>query len=131
MIAGCGIDTEELIRFGKYLEFFPSSPFVKMVLSENEIENYLTNNPANCFPLSFCCKEAFFKALGESWTTAPVDWKEIQLLFKGDPSQKNYKINLSGHAKKLYEEKGSPGIVSDYLATEAYVSFEIVLYDDK
>ena len=51
------------------------------------------------FALSFSCKEAFFKALGVSWTNSNIFWKDIELLFDG-PEIEDYSVELSEYAKE-------------------------------
>lgn len=127
MLAGCGVDTEEWQRFEKHLTNFPHAPFVKMVLSPAERENYLQFSPALCLPISFCCKEAAFKAFGYSWTNSPIQWQDIHLIFHAHPHAKDYSIRFSGYAEQLYNTSYVQGLQSDYHLTADYISFEILL----
>ncbi len=130
MVAGCGVDTEEWQRFEKHLRHFPHSPFVKMVLSPAERENY-QNYPAElCLPISFCCKEAAFKALGSSWTNSPIQWQDIHLLFHAHPHKKDYSIKFSGHARHIYNALQAQNLQSDYHLAAHYITFEILLLHD-
>jgi len=128
MIVGCGIDTEELSRFDKHLADVENSGFVKLVFTEREIENYKSNF-GQFIPLGFCCKEAVFKAVGDSWTTSPVHWQDIELLFKS-VSQSTYEIKISGHAKKILERLGNPTIVSEFNMSPESVTFHVILINE-
>lgn len=130
MISGCGVDVEELNRFKKHLCNFSVSPFVNLVLSKEEIENFLLFSPDICLPIAFCCKEAMFKALGESSPEYPVDWKDIQIFFADYPQLKKYKITLSGIAKHIYSNLKRPHIQSNYYLFDDYIVFEVILYND-
>ena len=81
-VIGCGIDIEELNRFTKHISDSKNiRSFANLVFSETEIETNLQLSPEYTFPLGFSCKEAFFKALGVSWTNSKISWKDIELLF--------------------------------------------------
>ncbi len=127
MLAGCGIDIEEFSRFQKHLQDFSNSSFVKLVLSLVEMENFQKFDPSICFPIAFSCKEAFFKAFGDSWFTSSIDWKDIQIIFHDFPKEKKYEIHLSGHAEKMYQSIKSPEIISDFDIFPEYVIFEVIL----
>lgn len=128
MVFGCGIDTEELFRFRKYTQAFPVSPFVHMVLSEEEIANYLQYDSDICLSLAFTCKEAVFKALGNSWTNSPIDWKEIRLLFHQKPENHHYDIKLHGYARQLLEQFPSSTLESQYTIHVMHVTFKIIIH---
>lgn len=130
MISGCGIDTEERYRFEKHIREINSSDFISTVFSAAEIENFTQNDSFLAVPLAFCCKEAIFKALGNSWTTSSIDWKDIEIFFLENPSKKNYKIHLRGTAEEMLKEKGNPRIISDYEFNKDFVSFEIILFNE-
>jgi phosphopantetheine--protein transferase-like protein len=127
-VLGCGIDLEELYRFDKAMLTLKNiTGFVRMVYSSDEIENNLNIQPQYTFPLCFSCKEAFFKALGVSWTNSPIGWKEIEVLFKDKDDLRNYSIRLSGYADELYRSKNCRRIDSDIECNNKYVIFQIVL----
>lgn len=127
MVVACGIDIEELNRFDKHLAHFPQSLFVSHVLSEAEILNYLQFNPAHCLPLAFCCKEAVFKALGNTWTTSPIDWKDIELLFHDFPEVKDFEIRLSEYARGMMTSLGANQMISSYNIHSDHLVFEVIL----
>jgi len=127
MVAGCGIDTEEVVRFEKHLAAPLQSTFIKTILSEKEFDNYISYGLNICLPLAFSCKEAMFKALGESWTTSPMEWKDIELIFNEHPSEKKYHISLKNHAQKLFNNIKATKILSDYCMEDSYITFKIIL----
>ena len=98
MVVGCGIDTEEKSRFSKHISDFKSSEFISMVFTESEKENFLVYGPELCVPIAFSFKEAMFKALGNSWTTSALDWKDMEIKFQSNPEDKNYELFFSGVA---------------------------------
>ena len=78
------------------------------------------------FALSFSCKEAFFKALGVSWTNSIISWKDIELLFSG-PGFDSYKVHLHGYAKELLlKNKAGIGEIS-FDFNDEFVLFQVVL----
>ena len=90
----CGIDIEDKKRFVKYNNNFPLK---NEIFTGREIINYTKSGNSNMFPISFCCKEAFFKALGQSWTNSDILWKDIELFFFNN--LENYKIKISGKSQ--------------------------------
>jgi len=130
MICGCGIDVEELVRFRGHTKSFPDGSFVQIVLSQEEIQNFSIYDSPLCLPLAFSCKEAMFKALGMSWTTGQIDWKDIRLFFDAHPDLKQFHISFSGYAKQLYEQMGKPEIESTYEIHDDHIVFEIVLNNE-
>lgn len=130
MITGCGIDTEERYRFNKHIDNINDSDFISTVFSETEIESFKHFNPSLCTPIAFCCKEAIFKALGNSWTTSALSWKDIEIIFEDIPEKKKYKINLTGEAKSMLKEKNNSRIISDYDYNDDYITFEIILINE-
>jgi len=131
MISGCGVDVEEFNRFTKHLHNFSVSPFVNLVLTKEEIENFLLYSPDICLPIAFCFKEAMFKALGESWTEYPVDWKDIQIFFSDYPQHKKYEIKLSGFANQIYSNLKLSHIHCNYSLFDDFIVFEVILYNDR
>jgi len=125
MIVGCGIDIEERERFTKHLVGIHNSEFIKFVYTPDEISNYKSNYQF-FIPISFCCKEAFFKAIGNSWTTSPVCWHDIELLFNHSQDSK-YEIKLSGFANQIYKDLNCPRILSEYHIDNEKASFEVIL----
>ncbi len=128
MIVGCGIDTEEVNRFDKHLADIEKSGFVKLVFTKREIENF-GRNYRTFIPVGFCCKEAVFKAIGDSWTTSPVHWQDIELLFSSG-SLDNYEIKISGHTKKIFNDLNNPEIVPEFDITTDNVTFHVILINE-
>ncbi len=128
MVVGCGIDTEERSRFDKYLDDISNSGFVKMIYTNREIVNYRSNY-RKFIPISFCCKEAVFKALGDSWMTSPVQWKEIELIFDSKNSD-NHKIVMSGSAKKIFDKLNCTKIISDFKIDSESVTFYVIFLSE-
>jgi phosphopantetheine--protein transferase-like protein len=127
-ILGCGIDIEELIRFEtKIPTRTNNTSFSQMVYTPSEISCNLDICPGYTFPLCFSCKEAFFKALGVSWTNSKISWLDIELLFQNENNLHEYSIRLNGFAKELYREKKCHAIESYLEYTNTYVIFQVVL----
>lgn len=128
MLIGCGIDIEEINRFSKYFaNKDDSEAFFNFVYSEEELKNYRKYSAEICLPLSFTCKEAFFKALGISWNNSPIDWKDIQLHFNGPVDTNKPVIKTFGYAKKILNQKKVNKIDFDFTINENYSYFEIIL----
>lgn len=127
-VIGCGIDIEELNRFSRHLSgSVKIPPFARIVFTEKEIETNLKNSPELTFPLGFSCKEAFFKALGVSWTNSKLSWKNIELLFVNKENIKDYSIILNGYAKELIDKKNCTDIQSSFEYTDTYIVFKVIL----
>ncbi len=125
MIVGCGIDTEEISRFDKYIADIEVSGFVKFVFTDREIENYRSNY-RQYMPLGFCCKEAVFKAIENSWTTSDVHWQDIELLINPG-SFSDYEIKIGGHTKKIFDDLGQPDIISGFDISDEKATFYVIL----
>ena len=123
-VFGCGIDIEELIRFDKFLANDDYS-LIEDICTKREFDN-LCKDKRTRFALSFSCKEAFFKALGVSWTNSSISWRDIELLFAG-PDFNDYHVQLSGHARDmLLKNNARIGEMSfDY--NDEFVMFQVVL----
>jgi phosphopantetheine--protein transferase-like protein len=127
-ILGCGIDIEELSRFSRLIPNSGAVPgFSKMVFTDREIENHLRIRPEVTFPLSFSCKEAFFKAFGMSWSNSAISWKDIELFFNDENDLNNYSINFQGYALDLSNE-GSFWFETSFEINEDHVVFQVVLF---
>jgi len=127
-VLGCGIDIEELIRFETNIPTRTNiTGFAQMVYTPAEIAYNLDIYPGFTFPLCFSCKEAFFKALGVSWTNSKISWKDIELLFENKNNLHDYSIRLNGFAEELYHEKKCCSIESYLEYTSTYVIFQVIL----
>lgn len=123
-VFGCGIDVEELSRFDKYITNNDYS-LMEDICTERELTNVEGGKRVR-FALSFSCKEAFFKALGSSWTNSSISWKDIELLFNG-PEFDSYNVHLHGYAKELLaRNKAAIGEMS-FDFSEEFVLFQVVL----
>jgi phosphopantetheine--protein transferase-like protein len=123
-VFGCGIDVEELSRFDKYIRNNDYS-LMEDIFTERELTS-VDGDKRVRFALSFSCKEAFFKALGVSWTNSIISWKDIELLFSG-PGFDNYKVHLQDHAKNiLIKNKARIGEIS-FDFNDDFVLFQVVL----
>jgi len=100
MIFDVGVDIEEHQRFLKYLDS-EKSKYLLSVYSQKEIDNYQKFKSHLCFAIGFSCKEAFFKAFGETWANSPMQWTDIEIFFKSNPTHKNAEVIFSGYAKTL------------------------------
>ena len=127
-VLGCGIDIEELIRFDSKIPSGRNLPgFAQLVYTPFEIESYSKINSEYTFPLSFSCKEAFFKALGVSWTNSYITWKDIELVFHDENNLNDHSIRLSGYAEELFNEKKCRCYKSEFELTDRYIIFQVVL----
>ena len=127
-VLGCGIDIEELIRFDSKVPSGRNLPgFAQLVYSPLEIESYSKIKSEYTFPLSFSCKEAFFKALGVSWTNSYITWKDIELVFHDGNNLNDYSIKLSGYAEELFIEKKCRSYQSEFKLADSYIIFQVVL----
>lgn len=65
-LIGCGIDSEKIERFAKYIEKKNPLPHV---FSKREVAHIHTlEDKALGFCASFCCKEAFYKAVDQPFS---------------------------------------------------------------
>jgi phosphopantetheine--protein transferase-like protein len=127
-VIGCGIDIEDPKRFETKIPTpVNTSGFAQLVYTSSEITHNLNINPNVTFALCFSCKEAFFKALGVSWTNSKISWKDIELLFVNENNLNDYSIRLNGYAGKLFREKKCSSIESHLEYTDKYVVFQVVL----
>jgi phosphopantetheinyl transferase (holo-ACP synthase) len=94
-VRACGIDCEKIGRFAKWAGPAGDRP-PAFVFSEGEI-GYVRTLPDPSFGLcaSFCCKEAVYKALGESY-----DFPECELLF--DPARETSEVRLSNEVRSKF-----------------------------
>ncbi|MCG8698811.1 MAG: 4'-phosphopantetheinyl transferase superfamily protein, partial [Bacteroidales bacterium] len=92
-------------------------------------EQYYQLNPHRCFPLSFCCKEAVFKALGDSCFTSSIDWKDIRLVFDSE-DLKNAHVELSGVAKEVFESLNGNQLEIDYSIMGNHAMFQVFIHGD-
>jgi phosphopantetheine--protein transferase-like protein len=127
-IVGCGIDIEDLARLKKHIPL-NSEPtqFVRMIFTPAEIENHIKTAPAICFPAGFSCKEAIFKAFGQSWTNSPIGWKDIEIIFSDKDNLNDYRVILNNYALQLFVEKKIKKIESCFEVTDHYLVFEAIL----
>ena len=126
-VFGCGIDIEELARFDKYIENKDYS-LMEDICTKHEFNN-LCNDGGDKrvrFALSFSCKEAFFKALGISWTNSRIFWKDIELLFSG-PEFDTYSVRLSEYAKETLVKNNAKIEEVSFDYNEEIVIFQVVL----
>jgi len=123
-VFGCGIDIEELSRFDKHINDI--DPFLmEDICTRRELNNPWGDRKVR-LALSFSCKEAFFKALGVSWTNSNISWKDIELLFSG-PEFDRHKVHLHDHAKNiLIKNKARIGEIS-FDFNDEFVLFQVVL----
>ena len=128
-IVGCGIDIEELDRFKKHIPTHPDvSDFINLVYSDAEIAANRAIQPHLTFPLAFCCKEAFFKALGVSWINSPISWKDIGIIFKGSSDLRQYEVRLSGYALELFNRMNCRKFETKLDYNDVFVTFEVILF---
>ncbi len=123
MLFGAGIDIEEHGRFLKYKNK-DTDLRNNLIFTKKELENYRLYNSHFCYALSFCCKEAFYKAFGN----ININLTDIELFFKDIPEKKQAEAEFSGYAKKIIiENKIKEPVFFDYKITDTYIVFETVL----
>ncbi len=130
MVVGCGIDTEERVRFHKHLSDFEHSEFISMVFTESEKKCFQLFGVDVCVPIAFCFKEAMFKAIGNSWTTSSIDWKDLEIIFKNHPAENEFELKISGNASEMLASIGNPQIISNYEYNDETAIFEIILKNE-
>jgi len=123
-VFGCGIDVEELSRFDKYLRNNDYS-LMEDICTERELTN-VDGDKRVRFALRFSCKEAFFKALGVSWTNSLISWKDVELLFSG-PGLDGYQVHLYDHAETLLRENKARIGEMSFDFNDEFVLFQVVL----
>jgi|PlaIllAssembly_1097288.scaffolds.fasta_scaffold27621_4 phosphopantetheine--protein transferase-like protein len=123
-VFGCGIDIEELARFDRLVDN-EGCPLIEDICTRREIDNTCGDWRVR-FALSFACKEAFFKALGMSWTNSGVFWKDIELLFH-DNDFGRHEVRLHNYAKEVLV-KNNAAIGETFLDfNEEIALFQVVL----
>lgn len=101
MVFGVGIDIENHSRFIKYQFYSESDNPMLSVFTAKEIANYKKIGSHLCYALSFSCKEAFFKAFGQSWNDSEILLHDIELFFDDRPEMNKTKVVLSGETERL------------------------------
>jgi phosphopantetheinyl transferase (holo-ACP synthase) len=106
-IVSIGYDLEEVFRFSKYInEYHRWDSLLDDLFTAREQHNYGQGSDAALrYTLSFCTKEAFYKAISCSWMQDGPDWKEIELIFHAEDTG-CFKLMLSGKAKECYQNLG-------------------------
>src|SRR5512140_407765 len=123
-VFGCGIDVEELSRFDRFLGD-DAPPLMEDICTRRELNSF-TGDKRVRSALSFSCKEAFFKALGVSWTNSDISWKDIEFLAKGLDFS-DYTVNCYNRADDILK-KNSAGIGDvSFVVTDEYVFFQVIL----
>ena len=95
----CGIDSEHIERFSKWdQDGNTPSP---LIFSNKEIKHCSSlEKPYIGFCVSFCCKEAVFKAL-----EGPYDFTECELLWI--PGHDNFQCNLNDELLNKHQIKNN------------------------
>lgn len=124
-VFGCGVDIEELGRFERYVAAENDS-LMRDICSPREYENLSVGERKTRCALSFCCKEAFFKALGVSWTNSCVAWRDIELISSGRGLHE-CEVWLHGDARRIYASNRLSVGEATFCCNDDYVLFQIVL----
>jgi phosphopantetheinyl transferase (holo-ACP synthase) len=114
-LIGCGIDSENIGRFTRYIDRDNALPHV---FSKREIAHIHTlENRALGFCASFCCKEAFYKAV-----RLPFRFSECEFFYRPDDRPelsfslpRNIIPTLSDVQVKLYHRDRDEILVLLYL----------------
>ncbi len=123
-IISSGIDVEDIARFRKHILQEKQSLLLNDLFTHIELE-YFSGDFNYFIPLGFVFKEAMFKAIGESWNTYPIEWKEIAFL----PSWRQHqnRLMISGKVEELfYKNRLHAAYVNCFIHDEAAVC-EILL----
>ncbi len=121
-VFGCGIDVEEISRFDKHV----ADAFVmEDVCTARELQAPCDDRRLR-LALSFSCKEAFFKALGVSWTNSPISWKDIEVLFSGAGVDLP-EVHLHDYAEELFKRSGARIGELSFQIDDECVRCEVVL----
>jgi phosphopantetheine--protein transferase-like protein len=124
-VLGCGIDIEELSRFKKHVGPDGVSSLIELVFTREEINYNLKDRSLLRFALGFSCKEAVFKAFGVSWVNSPIQWKDIELLWKDKDDLNNHEIKLHHYADKMLQKNHK--LISDFEYNDETVLFKVLL----
>lgn len=128
MIFGVGIDIENHSRFLKYHRPDHKNSFLDSIFTKAEQLNYKQFNNHLCYAISFSCKEAFFKAFGESWKNGKMKWSNIELIFKSQPKDKNVEIRFNGYAQSLILKHNlNLPCLHNYSIEDSEIVFEAIL----
>lgn len=128
MIFGVGIDIENHSRFLKYSGPNNKSSYLNSVFTKAEQTNYKKFNNHLCYAISFSCKEAFFKAFGESWNNGNIKWSNIELFFNGPPKDNNAEIRFNGYAQNLILKHNlNLPCLFNYSIEDSEIVFEAIL----
>src|SRR6056297_3252290 len=103
MVFGVGVDIESHHRFLKYAALAKQEK-LSLFYTPQEIENYTSFNNHLCYALSFCGKEAFYKAFSSGQSSLIPSLTDVEILFKDEPSGGNLKITFSGNARVIIEK---------------------------
>ncbi len=126
-IISLGIDIEDVSRFRKHILKERQSLLLNDLFTPDELECY--SRDFNYFiPLSFVFKEAMFKAIGESWNTSTIDWKEIVFF----PPGKNFQGSLKvlGKVEEIFNEQFIHAVYANCFTKDAAAICEVFLLRD-
>ena len=126
-VLGCGIDIEERIRFTKHIQPQGNSSLIEKIFTPEEIHFNIKNNPSLRFALGFSCKESVFKALGVSWMNSPMEWTDIELVWKDGADILKHEIKLHNYAMELFQNMGGDQLISDFEFNNEYVFFKVMI----
>lgn len=116
MIAGTGIDIVEISRIKQAAKKW-SDKFLRRIFTDRELEYaHGKSIPYQHLAARFAAKEAVLKAIGDS-AIHRIEWTNVEIL--NDEHGKPL-INLSGHAKKIKQEKNISDIIISMSHTRTY-----------
>lgn len=128
IIAGTGVDIVEISRIKQAGRKW-SEKFLKRIFTERELAYAKGKSiPYQHLAARFAAKEAVLKAIGDS-TIHRIEWTNVEIL--NDEHGKPL-VNLSGHAKKIKQQKNISDIIISMSHTRAYaVASAIMIKNDK
>lgn len=126
-IISLGIDVEDISRFRKHILQERQSLLLNDLFTADELHCY-SRDFNHFIPLGFVFKEAMFKAIGESWNTNTVDWKEIVFI----PPWENFQgsLKVSGKVDEIFNEKFIHAIYGHCFTKDEAAICEVLLLSD-
>lgn len=115
-IAGTGVDIVEISRIKQAGKKW-SDRFLKRIFTDRELAYAKGKSiPYQHLAARFAAKEAVLKAIGDS-TIHRIEWTNVEIL--NDEHGKPL-VNLSGHAKKIKQQKNISDIIISMSHTRTY-----------
>jgi len=123
MILGLGVDLTQTSRFRRLLDAGKEAVLVRLFTPAERDYARARKDPAPHLAARFAAKEAFLKALGTGLRDG-LSWQQIEVVpdSLGKPN-----LFLSGHARKLLDERGITSCHLSYSHDGDYVVATVIL----